>query len=492
MPILKKTGTGPHKQIFTSLTARRRMLLVKVLSAALFALLLLTVLPAAMPDTHEDQIEETTRFDQGIEYPVPETTPEPIPDPGLVVVYSERDDWSPAEAELIEILLKKKIGAKCIILSDSEYDPDTPYFDGDPVLTVNVGITNLLQESYLDVLARLGSEGLEVVGTDGRIDIISASSERVREAIQKLAASISYDGVFEIDSDVFFCDARPSELSDLSPALTVDGDAKILVFSHIDGSEYTLRALEGIISHAAPDLVVFNGGVDGGASSRAELSDIWEAMSAILNKTSTPWCFTPGKLTGKLSRITVCEVISSFDGCILPTDGDEVAHKVVHIGDTNGRVTSSIYIADLFGSAEDLCARIEFDSAAFARATDYKRAVTAILPALPKQLCAASDKLPGSYVSDKLTDIFDSLEKAGSDVYVCAADPINPAVEKTDLARVALCGSIGFDSLGLGGRFDYNNSLRGGVLLTLSLRRADYTEAEISYIYAADLGLTKR
>jgi hypothetical protein len=212
----------------------------------------------------------------------------------------------------------------------------------------------------------------------------------------------------------------------------------------------------------------------------------------MLKKTSTPWYFTPGEINGKLSRITICEVISSFDGCIKPVDGDESAQNIIHIADTDGRITSSIYIADTYGSSDELCTRIEFESAAFARATDYKRAVCAVLPALPKQLCLASDNLPDSYISDKLTDLFDSLKKAGAEIFISAADSVTPAIEKTSAGTSVLCGSIGFDTLGLGGRFDYNNSLRGGVLLSLSLRRADYTDAEVKYIYAADLGLTKR
>ena len=186
----------------------------------------------------------------------------------------------------------------------------------------------------------------------------------------------------------------------------------------------------------------------------------------------------------------MCEIISSFPGCIKKiTDG---ASYSVTVANTKGIVIGSIYVADVYASSNDLCDLIEKETKLFARASDYKRSISAILPAPAKQIALSAEGIDSKYVSYTLSDVCDSLLIAGVDSFICAANPASPAIIKCSLGNIVLNGSVGFDQLGIGGRFEYNHSLRGGSLLTLDIRRAGYTEAVLSYIYAAELGLTER
>lgn len=466
--------------------------LIRITVAAFFAMLLLTMLPAAMPDTGESELPPPFSFDDKM--PELDGTAVPKLFPHLVIVYPEAESWGEEIAVHIKAELQGRFHAHFVIISDKEYlalDKATlELYNAEPTLTVNLGITELLDGSYLQNLSRIGAEGLEITKKGTRIDISAASAGRVREGALAFIEAFSYLGGYNISEELFLSDLCPAPDTDYAPDIISDSELKILTFSHIDSNSYTLRALEGIIAEVKPNLVVFNGGVEGGAKTRQELTAIWQSVSAILTKTSTPWCFTPGELSGDIPRVTVCEVISSFPGCIKKiTDG---ASYSLTVANTSGTVTASIYVADVYASANDLCDLIESETELYARASSHKRSISAILPAVTKQLASSAEGIPTEYISSALSDVCDSLILAGADHFICAADAASPALIDCAAGHIALSGSIGFDQLGIGGRFEYNHSLRGGCLLTIEHRRAGYTEATLSYVYAAEFGLTER
>ena len=469
---------------------------IKVAIVLAFAVLLITMLPAAMPEEESEvtKPEISMPFDDEM----PEIDPVARPDlfPHLVIVYSEGDAWGKEEADHLVTHLAPLFHAHFVVIPDTEYlalgEDTLTLYNQEPSLTLNVGITKLLDESYLEVLARLGEKGLEIRRSGSRIDIISASLSRVHEGIESFVNALTFDSTFKVSDDFFMLDAKGGENSTFTPDIVTDGEVNILVLSYIDGSPYTLRAIEGIVNHAKPDIVVFNGGVDGGAKTRTELGNMWSSISEILKKTNTPWCFTPGNLSGTLSRVTVCEVISSFPGCIRKLSGERDAAFGLTVANSNGVVTSSIYVGDTFGNNALLCELIEKDTELYGRASSYKRSITAILPAIPQQIYDACEDVNSQYVSKSLYDLYDSLIAAGADSFICVSDATECSVVKFAGGSVGFCGSVGFDSQGLGGRFDYNHSLRGALMLTLTPHRAEYSLTEISYIYAADLGLCER
>ncbi len=461
-----------------------------------FAVLLVTMLPAAMPEDEGEGTKPSVSMPFDNEMPEIDAVARPDLFPHLVIVYSEGDAWSHEEADHLVWHLEPQFHAHFVVISDTEYlalgEDKLTLYNQDPTLTLNVGITKLLDESYLEVLGRLGEKGLEIRRSGNRIDIISASLSRVHEGIESFVTALTFDSSFKVSDDLWILDSKAGETPSFAPDIVTDGEVNILVLSYIDSNPYTLRAIEGIVAHAKPDVVVFNGNIDGGAKTRAELGDMWQSISDILKKTDIPWCFTPGTLSGTLPRVTVCEVISSFPGCIRKLSGERDAAFGLTVANSHGIVTSSIYVGDTFGNNALLCELIENDTELYGRASSYKRSITAILPALPKQIFDACEDMNESYVSKSLYDLYDSLTAAGADSFICASDATECAVVDFMGGKVGLCGSVGFDSQGLGGRFDYNHSLRGGLILTLTPHRAEYSLSEISYIYAADLGLCER
>jgi hypothetical protein len=486
MPKLKITP--PDKKLIA--------FMIKVAIVLIFAVLLVTMLPAAMPESEypEDIPTATMPFDD--EMPEIDATARPDLFPHLVVVYSEGDSWGKEVASHLVSALEPRFHAHFVMLSDVEYlaldEDQLALYNGNPSLTLNLGITRLLNESYLEVLSRLGSQGLEIRRTKDRIDITSASLSRVHEGVKAFLDALSFDSSFTVSDELYLLDAKKEDATDFKPDIVTDGEVKLLVLSYLDSNPYTLRAIGGIIAHTKPDIVVFNGNIDGKAETRAELAAMWQAIADLLKKTETPWCFTPGALSSNLPRVTVCEIISSFEGCIRPISGDADASFSLTVANSNGIVTSSIYVGDTLSGNASLCELIESEARLYARASDYRRSITAILPALPKQIYDSCEELNPSFVSKNLSDLYDSLEASGADSYICASGTTATGSVKFADGTLALCGSVGFDSYGLGGRFDYNHSLRGGVLLTLTPHRAGYSQPELSYVLAAELGLTER
>ncbi len=464
----------------------RLPILAKVAAAAVFTLLLLTMLPAAIPETEADLPEGTLVFDN--QMPDIDGVARPEEFPHLVIVYPAGDPWGREEALHVKAQLSSRFHAHFVVLADSEYlalDGATlSLYNTEPSLTLNLGISALLEESYLEALSRLGYEGLEIVRRGNRIDITSASPTRINEGVKAFANALGYDGGLLIDESLYICDERSQTKSDLVFDLTANGEFDILTFSYIDTNPYTLRAIEGMVASAKPDLVIFNGAVDGGTESRRDLAALWQNIADALAKTNTPWCFTPGTLSGTLPRVTVCEVISSFPGCIRKISGDDSSGFSITVGDGKGSVCATVYVGDGKG---DLAALIASDSALYERAGETDRQMIAVLPALAPKMLNSAQGLTADKVSAELGDVYDALLTAGADTFICAASPIAPSIIEYSEGTLYICGSVGFDSQGLGGRFDYNHSLRCGLLLTIGTG-----DNAIRCIYAADLGLNER
>ena len=502
--------------IFTHKAVR---LTLHLLAALLFGAILLLVLPAAMPDGEWDG---GGRIDNIF-------TSQSTPPPNILIIYPEREAWGEDEANYLAERISTAYSLTPTVISDNDYlasDEDTvAILTASPCLTITLGITDTAEGNYLDHYYRLGPSGLELTMSASRlpsktpildgffsfdifnteeqkntvdtsenrteVTIMSPSRLRVREGVERFLEHFYTNGMlYRIKKTLPFSDIQSNaQLADLPTLSTETGKLSIVCFSYVDGNEYTLRAMRGIIENQKPDLVIFNGDLVGKATTRAQLSKIWDAVSALLEEYSLSYYFTVGDRSGSaLGRDTVCEVISSYGNCLNPTDGDESSAFAFALTDSAGNPTALVAIGDTFGDNLAFCDLIESHYALLRRATEADIAVIAVLPALTTQVNAVLPSLSPAYTSGALTDLYDSLTYINADAIVCAASPLDVA----GTGNIYLSGSIGFDSKGLGGRFDYHNGKRGAISITLEARRSAYTETTVSYIFTAELGLNER
>lgn len=487
--------------------------IVLLVFLAILLVSLLAAIPSTRNDGHRDDVLGSAVGDGKL---------------SLLIIYPSRDGWGEREAMYLLDALNNRYDIDAYIASDKQYLAGESVFsnDLDPTVTVTLGVTELCEKNYLEVRSTIGYGGLEITvstkefslpesdetlqyledengelvaeGIDknasvSKVDILSPSAKRVHEGIDAFLDAFYTDGYhYRIKNSLRRSDLRPEGKLLLSKEITLsDGRLDVLTISYIDGNSYTLRALSEMVDASSPDVVLFNGNVDGGASTRAELSEMWQGISSILTERNVPWLFLPGHLENSaLPRVTVCEVISSFDGCLLNITGTDEVGMVLRVNDEKGVATSLVVFADTETDMYALCDIIENDIPLLNRLTGRLPSVTAFSPSLP----ACLDKIvDGEEVCDDLTDLYDCLDAMGKSTFVCSTSPTAFGTHETeDGSTVALCGSLGFDSLGLGGRFEYNNSQRCALLVSIENRRSTAASIHLKYIMAADLGLTER
>ena len=106
-------------------------------------------------------------------------------------------------------------------------------------------------------------------------------------------------------------------------------------------------------------------------------------------------------------------------------------------------------------------------------------------------LSSGSSELIRTKVEGEITGLYDAAVAAGISCFVSSGAPENTGVVSDGSISCAAAGSVGFEGKGLGGRFEYNNSLRGGVLITLKYADGESAFAA-KYVYTADLGVNQR
>ncbi|MBR4034495.1 MAG: hypothetical protein IKJ04_06770, partial [Clostridia bacterium] len=94
---------------------------VKASVIALFAILLVTMLPAAMPDTMDDADKPSISMPYDDEMPEIDGVARPDLLPHLVIVYPSGDAWGAEEAKHLETRLGSRFHAHFVLVSDSEY-----------------------------------------------------------------------------------------------------------------------------------------------------------------------------------------------------------------------------------------------------------------------------------------------------------------------------------------------------------------------------------
>lgn len=264
-------------------------------------------------------------------------------------------------------------------------------------------------------------------------------------------------------------------------------EVRVLVLAAPDADEHSITAIEALLDDAEPDLVIFTGKLSAGAGDRAELRAAWAAIAAPLNARGISWSFigaAEDAADGRdLPAVMQNEVVAATEGCIGPGDGSLIE---ISMGETAGGIWL-VGGSDMNGNSartSEVCAEL------------IEAAGNAPMP-LCVVTCGDFGELENAEEDDGESSDIDEAElhDGMSGIERMLVSGVSLVVDcdgtgKTDITRgditVASAGSIGYLSPGLGGRFAYHNSLRGGVLVTFS-----HDAAEISitaeYLKAAEI-----
>lgn len=496
---------------------RNSRLLFNSISAILFAVLIIGLLPAAVQDPLVDAANPV-----GNMFAARETLT-------VGVYYPEDDMWGSEQAEYLAEQMSQFDNIELMVIPVAADGTEKTDTYSDFGLRISVGYTARQSETYFDAYSRLGGDGMEISrsdnsggGSDGtEIYITAFDGGRVRDGIDRFLRYFRSSGkLVRIDSKMYV-----TETGDTSGAAggyyaiqmqLPEGSTrfKVLTLSEPDADEYSLRALKLLLEAETPSLVVFNGGLDCGASDRASLAAAWAQIAGVLDGAGVQWCINLGENDSGEMRILECEVITEQPGCITPpgicTASVLSSTGTIIINNSDGTEAGALFLVDcgdtrLYSSGCDMItgmSELLVRSSGSTVSDGFVTISSCTLPQLADALNNTAADYPDIVAYTSFTapgaegsgDIFDASLAAGTTNFICGSGTTStgtasvPCVGVENGLTVGLCGSLGFDSPGLGGRFDLNNSLRGGILLTLEIRRAGYSVTDMKYLYAALLG----
>ncbi len=456
----------------------------------------------------------------------------------ICLVYSERDSWAAGECHR----LSEKIQAEYDIYTEVSSDGSLSAFSEDLYdLIITVGYTGLSAENYLSCYNRLGADGYEITHTenaDGRtvaVNITAFRAEPAREAADRFADYFLEGSRLFRSADSLYVSVTDTDGSFQPAVIPASGNSEfsVLTVTKPGGDTYSLAALDSLIKDSSPSLVVFLGGLDCGCSDRTELAAAWTEISALLSLRGVPFCcvFTYEDAQSAVSRQILCEVIGSCPGFIdtglSGSNADDGGERYETDGrsclvfeDSAGMPVYALYALEYscFDSAQTVSETSEWmcEISEILRRTCGRAVRSGIV--LPGILEAAAAELPafgGDVIQEGVTVnentaqatlsysslIYDALTYTNAGCCLFTAGNTNTGVLVRDSGvfsddasvpyalSFGLSGSLDFNSYGLGGRFELNNSLRGALVLTYS--RSD-NAAYLRYRYASELGAVKR
>jgi hypothetical protein len=417
--------------------------------------------------------------------PTPEAPPPPPP---IVQVVAAPAFMSVAEEHLVPAL-EEKLGDTAdisLVLPDKEQK--------NCALTLIFGSADTSPAYRYALYSELGIDGYSVKLTE--------KSTAVAEFLSASGAIAAADALSECvmagEKPTLAENCEKAEVlrgkgTEVQHTLTVaDKDFSVICLSAPSVDTHTVNAISTLVDAADADLVVFNGDLDCGATSRAELASAWKAISDMLALRSASFIFTLSE-SETLPDVMLCEVISSMDNCIGGGDG---VYTVRH---ESGEPLTAI-IASSNGeedSTDGVVAAIAELTPFWKSSTGKKFPLLAVFPDAPDGLCRTATALsargtPTPDASESTAAVLNAALTAGADHLICGGSKNSYGVAEKLLdtlpdgytaalsPRMALCGAIGYNEEGLGGRFELHNSLRGGVSFV-----ASDDSCAFSYLFAA-------
>lgn len=428
--------------------------------------------------------------------------------PQIMVIYRDTpgSEWALAAARRLAAELSDRYNYEAVLTPATQVGFGDPDDEGGAIV---IGHTDLSESDYADAYYAVGANGcrtyfnsrgdliIESFGSEGAeagIDLFltnyngdaaSAVVQRSGVDVPDLDAVLSNYGGFDYSS-ASQDDSSAVELKTDSD----DGEFRTLVLASPDSNAYSVRAVSALLDSTKPDFVVFMGDLSSGASDRASLIGAWDTIIAPVNERGIGWSFVRAAEDDSredgLSGVIINEVISARAGCIDIGDGaafismngsnGKAIGRLCIVGD--GTAKNSYVIAEKmakYSSDGVPCALIVSDE--IEKGESKKR---------PEHNFG---NMIASIISGKSS--FEQMVSAGLKCVVTCGDSGDTGVSVDDGVIFAAAGSVGFEAPGRGGSFSYNNSLRGGLLVTLG-GTAGAGEFTAKYIYTADLGVNER
>ena len=457
------------------------------------------------------------------------------------IVYSTEDAFGADAATSLQSHLLAKTGATLSIVPDTEAPAKNE---------IRIGYTKRAPDSYITSLGSLGRNGYAIIfGANGGVDLIAFSRVGAEAAIMCFTDGygVSYlagNLNFASSSNLAYVSRDGSEPdtslyeSKLTLGFGSDGKFKMLVFSDPDINTNTISAMEAMLDEEKPDLVILNGDVSSGISTKSELEEYLRVLCAPMESRRIAWCHINGEQDGDagLSVTLQNEVYSSFKYCVsksdfesfgassyfLPVFADSSAEKgsaplfgVWMLGQTGLISNSPVapggsdgFLNSVSGEGKDYGYVTQshvdwFSNSASLMKKDREKGIPSIavthtpvdefnIIAENPDKCAfdgvMAEKVSASPVQSGL---FAALLEAKSVLGLyCGHDHLNNFSGKYLGIELGYAASIGYDGYGHGGTFENNNSARGGRVIEATLI-GESVSVSSRFAFASEYGITR-
>lgn len=374
--------------------------------------------------------------------------------------------------------------AMAVISADAGTDRER---DGGAIV---IGHTELSETDYTDAYYSVGADGFRTYfNSRGDLIIEAFGSEGAAAGIDRFlsnyngdsasAVAVNKDGINSPDLNAVlsgYSNFRIDVAKESEGGITISknqlGDkreVRTLVLAAPDADEHSLAAIEALLDEAEPDLVIFTGKLSAGAGDRAELRAAWAAIAAPLNARGISWSFIGAAEDAadgeELPAVMQNEVVAATEGCIGLGDGSLIE---ISMGELAGGIwlVGGSEMKGNSGRTSEVCAE-QIEAAGNAPVP------LCVVTCGDFGECETAEEDDGERLAIDEAELIggrsgiERMLRAGVSLVVDCDGTGNIDITGGDIA-IASAGSIGYRSPGLGGRFAYHNSLRGGVLVTFS------------------------
>ncbi len=406
----------------------------------------------------------------------------------LDFVYSERDAWGRETAEYLAGKMDGYDYIQTSVFGDEEYSGGAG-----TGFAVFIGHTSNSGESYLDAYRRLGSDGLEIsrtAGDDGEtvsVTILAFSENQARRGADRFAEYfLSANYIRRVFTKLYVSDVSGDRLAFATVETRSAGDVyDVLVVSQPDSDSHTAALLGAMKKHSDPGLVIVSGGISG-AGNRDAIASVSTMIEEVCGDTSWTWSPAASDPTGAGADLAY-EITGASKNGVRSAGRDETVYTLFTDEDGNPLGVFVNAGLDSLTSPDKVAQRLSTLLAAVGRAADGVPSAI-VLPALPETCAEDAGFAVTAFDSDAELNLLGNWERFADSradaVYTAAKDggvsviSFFAGYNNSGVIRIpdsgttiALCGSLGFESPGIGGQFRLNNALRGGTLILFVLGR---------------------